>query len=129
MKTASVRVGNRRLLKLARFLERLPPKRFNYNTYVGADWKGDAKLCGTTACAIGWATTIPEFRKLGLRLDNYGDPYGCSVDYHNEPGTSLFAITDEEWGYLFIPQTGPLPKTASAKQVAKHIRNFVAGRS
>lgn len=28
----------------------------------------DLKTCGTSACAIGWATTDPYFRKLGLQL-------------------------------------------------------------
>jgi hypothetical protein len=31
-----------------------------------------AHECGTTACAMGWAVTIPEFRRDGLTLINVG---------------------------------------------------------
>lgn len=63
-------VQKRRLLKLADFLDALPPKRFDFSRWVGDDWQGDEQLsCGTTACALGWAATIPEFRKLGVSLD------------------------------------------------------------
>lgn len=59
----------RRLLVLARFLEKLPPKRFDFEHWVGHGWKGAQDLsCGTTACALGWAATMPYFRRLGLRL-------------------------------------------------------------
>lgn len=59
----------RRLLKLADFLETIPETRFDLRTWVGDSWKGKQDLsCGTTACALGWACTMPEFRKLGVRL-------------------------------------------------------------
>lgn len=62
-------VHARRLLKLADFLETVPPERLNMSSWVGRDWQGDQGLsCGTTACALGWAATMPEFRRLGLRL-------------------------------------------------------------
>lgn len=64
-----------RLLKLAAFLEQLDPKRFNYRRWVGDDWKGAQDLsCGTTACALGWAATMPEFQELGLRLEQVVSP-------------------------------------------------------
>lgn len=69
-----------RLLKLADFLETVPPKRFRFSSWVGDDWQGREDLsCGTTACAVGWASTIPAFRKLGLRLkrDRAGQAHPC----------------------------------------------------
>lgn len=61
--------GNKRLLKLAEFLDRLPPKRFDYSIWVGEDWQGAQDLsCGTTGCALGWAAAMPEFQKLGVKL-------------------------------------------------------------
>lgn len=63
------KVHAQRLLKLAKFLDELPEERFDLATWVGRSWKGKQDLsCGTTACALGWACTIPEFRKLGARL-------------------------------------------------------------
>jgi len=47
-----------RLLILANYLETLPDERF----FMGS-WFND---CGTTACAMGHATNIPQFRDLGL---------------------------------------------------------------
>ena len=57
------------LLDLANFLDKLPPERFKYNDWVGKDWGGKLDLsCGTTACALGWATQIPSIAAKGLRL-------------------------------------------------------------
>jgi len=64
------------LLELATFLEALPPERFDYGSWVGAKWKDAQDLsCGTTACALGWAATLPSCRQEGLRLgrDRFGD--------------------------------------------------------
>jgi hypothetical protein len=68
-----VRVFKARLLKLADFLQTVKPSRFDMGSWVGEDWKGDLTLsCGTSACALGWATTIPSFRRLGLYLKRTG---------------------------------------------------------
>lgn len=49
-------VSNNRLLKLAAFLDTVPPERFKYDTWAGEDWKGKPDLsCGTTACALSAA--------------------------------------------------------------------------
>lgn len=151
MKKALKHVGNRRLLKLAALLEKLPRERFDYGVY--ADWKGAPDLsCGTTACAIGWATTMPEFRKLGLRLartrtsNSFGShvsvavPRGGSNSDAPSAGTSIFSLDENEWDYLFMPDSalydgrgyevrpeGP-DNDATAKRVARHIRRFVAYR-
>lgn len=62
-------MNKERLLKLASFLDTLPPERFDIQHWVRYDWGGKPDLsCGTSACALGWATTIPEFREAGLRL-------------------------------------------------------------
>jgi hypothetical protein len=67
-----------RLLRLAAFLDDLSPHEFNLDHWVGdmkfADQieviaKGHIERgCGTTACALGWAATIPEFREAGFGL-------------------------------------------------------------
>jgi hypothetical protein len=74
-----------RLLKLAEFMERLPKEdreHFNMGVWfmhAGAGHghgvspgqvvgKKEITKCGTSACALGWATTIPAFRRAGLKL-------------------------------------------------------------
>jgi hypothetical protein len=55
--------------RLRKILAKVPRERFDMNRWVGADWKGAKNLsCGTSACAAGWATTDPWFRRRGLRL-------------------------------------------------------------
>ncbi len=155
----SAQESRRRLLVLADFLETLPPERFDYGRWAGESWKGKPDLsCGTTACALGWATTIPEFRKLGLRLYRkpgaewtevvLGKLKDIKIQYMEHPmGTdaaeAVFGLDYYESRYLFMPGSRlydpddemydlGLPtgpgERAKAKAVAKHIRRFVRRR-
>lgn len=133
-------VYKRRLLKLADFLQELPRKRFDYGHWVGDNWGGAADLsCGTTACAWGWATTIPLFRKLGLRLKyrtkNSIAAYVGMIEVPKKfdtPSAAASRILDlayNEYLKLFVPgHDKTLSYHATPKQVAKHIRNFVASK-
>lgn len=56
------RIGRQRLEKLAKFLYTVPAKKF----YMGSWMTGELDRCGSTACAIGWASTI--FNSDGLFL-------------------------------------------------------------
>lgn len=141
MKTPTKKTGNRRLLKLAEFLEKLPRKKFDYTHWYRAQ-SSDAYKCGTTACAIGWAATMPEFKRLGLKI-NVRD--GCDVinGYEKVPvkvGTPvcggyqeeavaipLFGLADDEALDLFFPKTTNEDR-ATPKYVAKKIRKFVKAR-
>jgi hypothetical protein len=132
-------VNKRRLLKLAVFLDTLPPKRFNFGHWVGMAWKGNQDLsCGTTACAIGWCPTIPAFRRLGLRIVRIdGEPAvvfkgqrrDSAIQATFRAAGRLFQLTENEVDYLFTPTIWTndpgLPEHATAKQVARHIRKFV----
>lgn len=129
-------IGNRRLLKLAEFLRTVPRRRFNYMVWVGLDWKGAADLsCGTTACALGWATTMPYFRRLGLRLlrgeNDVVARVGLASDPDNwqpmEAASEVFGITEEESAELFSPNDDE--GDATPKYVAKKIEKFVAARA
>lgn len=78
-----------RLLLLATRLREIPKKRFFISAWVGLDWlkKKDPELsCGTTACAAGWATTIPELRAEGFFLNPIGVPNYLS---EKDPRTAL----------------------------------------
>lgn len=66
------------LLLVAAKLETLPPERFDYSIWVGREWRGMPDIgCGAPACALGWATTIPEIaaKGLALRLAAEFDPF------------------------------------------------------
>ncbi len=130
----------KRLLKLADFLYTLPRNRFDFSTWVGDDWDGKANLaCGTTACALGWATTMPEFRRLGLMLkhDDWCSYVSMVDDVRDDivsgpelAAARVFGLDADEYRYLFTPRDyadNPrgLPNTATAKMVARRIREFV----
>jgi hypothetical protein len=151
---AQIEEGNKRLLYLAGKLSRLPPERFYYGDYVGMDWKGAKDLsCGTTACAIGWAGSMPKFQALGLTLDYkravFQDIFskemvldGTRAIRDSQTGRTgfaagqrVFAISRAEAAGLFLPDeysdlletTAPFA-SADAKEVANWIRSFVKAR-
>lgn len=141
MRKATVEVGNKRLLKLAEFLEtKVPAARFDLAYWVDPKtWKGKADLsCGTSACAMGWATTMPYFKRLGLYVESdhgsgahltLADDRGCS--YNWEVPQALFRIDELEALELFDAEYfGESEKSpATPKQVAKRIRAFVKRRA
>lgn len=110
-----------RLLRLADFLDTLDPARFNFDRWVGPDWQGrDDLSCGTTACGLGWATTIPEFRELGLRMMrnpryvNYGFVGVTDSEVRGDEGNPnwlhvteatrrIFGLDEEQTTHLFTP--------------------------
>lgn len=138
------------LLKLADVLDKVPGHMWDFSTWV--DGPGDLAdpACGTTACALGWATVMPEFRDLGLRLvwsglsmqmvpHMIGSPYAPDWASAKEASRDLFETTAREFEAMFIPdadredddeesfghsQLGP---NASAKDVADHIRKVARG--
>ena len=145
-----------RLLKLADFLDTVPPERFDYARWVGESWQGDPDLsCGTTACALGWASTIPEFRKLGLRLkknnwDLFNPTYvGLDTETDEdladkssylltlEASKYIFGLSNQETNELFTPEGYAMyyrksfnsASDATASDVAQHIRNFCRDKS
>jgi hypothetical protein len=136
----NVNESNRRLAKLSKFLcTKVPKDRFDYGHWVGAHWKGKADLsCGTSACAAGWATTIPEFRRRGLNLvhdaNQMHDDYGGHVVFYDgyvyRSGISavarFFGLDFEDARMLFAPHYGE--PTHSAEFVADKIDHFIESR-
>lgn len=136
--------SDRRLNKLADFLDTVPVRRFNFSEWISDLWKGGslkAPSCKATACALGWATAIPEFAKLGLYLFRSGDRSGqiCleggGTDF--DAGAILFGIDFNQSFFLFSPEAeNYLPgfrwqtpdRNATPKQVARHIRRFIEAR-
>lgn len=130
-------IYKRRLLSLAVLLEKLPNNKFDYGSWVGENWKeGNTNLCGTTACAFGWATTIPALKRVGLKLKKHNGGYptvvtmdglGCNLHSAEKAAKKVFGLNVQEFEYLFVPDfvNKSLGSDATAKQVAKHIRKFV----
>lgn len=108
-----------RLLKLADFLETVPEGRFDFGHWAGEDWRGAQDLsCGTSACAMGWAPSIPEFAALGLRLarlestniavtvrsaEAIGE-FDLAFDLSAEAGHHVFGLEMKDFVLLFTPR-------------------------
>lgn len=144
-------VFKKRLLKLANELSVQPTKRFYFGSWAGSDWAGDPFLsCGTTCCAMGLATTIPSFRRLGLRM--YRRPINNipwvgligddTLESSQNASRVIFGTSNEEFKFLFLPYGDMIcvneiadqknkfgrnspHKHATAKEVAANIRYFV----
>lgn len=119
--------GHRRLLVLAEFLEtKVPIEKFNLDTWAS----GELDECGTTACACGWATTIPEFAAAGLTLSplTVFGRRGLRFDGHaSYTAASKFFETDGVDAYkLFSPEAYSSSDFGNARKVAARIRTFVA---
>lgn len=110
-----------RLLTLAYFLKtRVDPAKFDMRSYCNPD--DDLTSCGTTACAMGWATVVfPEQFELrgddvvchdGLRIGEI-EFFGLARDESFSPGG--------DWDHLFGGRHARTPK-----QEAKVIEDFVA---
>jgi hypothetical protein len=140
--TITIEEGNRRLLVLADFLEKLPAERFDYSEWC----RGDVS-CPTTACALGWCPSIPEFASKLELFHEHGEPHGPlgvrlvgsvydgdNYDISLQTAEVFFALNELEAEFVFVPsmmlgnEQAPTQR-ASAAVVAAHIRRFVASRS
>lgn len=132
-----------RLLKLASFLETVPEKGFKFVQWFRGD-TCDITDCGTIGCGLGWATAVPEFRDLGLKIFKVSDGWKSGYPAIRpaeditgqwvatcEATREIFGLTEDETEYLFTPNEDGydderLPEDATAKELAAHIRRFVA---
>lgn len=130
MEAVSQKVGNKRLLKLAAFLRTVPKKKFDYAQVISRTAEGVYDLsCGSTGCALGWASAIPSFRRLGFRSTRHGrvflkeDP---GQAWYPAVGAVFFGMSIDEASQLFSPEDSEF--NATPKYVAKKIERFVKGR-
>lgn len=114
-------MNKERLLRLADHLDAIDPIKFDLT-----DWR-----CGTTACAIGHACDIPEFKEAGLKLagvsyDSY--PYADPC-FLRECGwdavVSFFDINYDDAEYLFEETAYDPVDKCNPKAVSNRIREFV----
>lgn len=122
-------MNRERLKRLAKFLEKVPAEQFDMN-YWGKVENGDLgkgkrlclkrNLCGTSACALGWATQIPSFKAAGLKLvitevvsgvneneeeifENFAEVRFGKYQYSMQAAREFFEIGQLESHYLFNP--------------------------
>lgn len=132
-------VSKNRLETLATFLDALPPKRFNFALFGTGILKNEPQ-CKATGCALGWATAMPQFQRLGLYSIVEGDDMtvvmktaeGSVEDF--EAAMELFGLSELEAEVLFHPNTSAsvggewlvAPSvSATPKRIAAHIRKFI----
>lgn len=119
-------MNKERLLRLADFLDNeVPIAHFDMSSWfdVGGRPRHLAKLgeCGTSACAFGWATQIPEFQEQGLRLSSLNGVTFNQLDGY-DAAEAFFDIKRAASAYLFSASDHRNEKPAD---VARRIRGFV----
>ena len=128
--------GVDRLLFLAAFLDTVNEDKFDLGSWRDSPYSSsitDSVLiheCRSTACAVGWACSLPEFQELGLKFEIhhpiYMDQYGVQI-YGWDAVESFFDLEPLEAQHLFSDLTYlRMPKTSNA--VASRIREFVKTR-
>lgn len=155
-----------RLLKLADYLEKLPRGAIKMDAWLTDNKVGDnyttlerlnglaevkkgrkVKLkaapveevrgCGFAACAVGWACTIPEFRKAGLRLEakqeSKHDSFAMWPKYNGlkgfEAAAKFFGIEPETAEYLFDGDSFGWSAKPRPSSVARRLRKVVERRA
>lgn len=118
-------------MKLAEFLRTIKRSKFDLGVFVENDKLGryewDTKAlneCGTTACACGWACTIPSFRKAGLKLEKGFLKYKGAFNF--TAASEFFGITLIEAEYLFDPLYYKKADNTTPIEVSNRIKKFVA---
>jgi hypothetical protein len=125
-----------RLEKLYTFLGTIKPEKFDFSywsTAANDDTAKDINACGTTACAMGWAGSMPEFRKRGLKLvwekdENTGDVEFVDRNgyklFGEHAGAKFFGLTYEEAEFLFIPASDTAEKMP-VNLYRRRLRKFI----
>lgn len=127
-------INAKRLLKLADYLETVPRKAFNIESWMSRSAnKPEGKNpgeCGFAGCAVGWAAHAKLFR--GFRM-NGGFP--IYKDTFSWPAVGVVfglglcsPLPSDDAAHLFSSYTYPQGK-ATPKQVAIRIRKFVRDHS
>lgn len=119
--------GKRRLLKLADFLETADlPGSFDMGVWADNE-KNGRPACGTRACAMGWATTIPSFRRAGLFLNRCLDPQ-FEDNIGSYAAAAFFDISEDKARELFVFYGGRHTGKVARRLVARALRATASER-
>lgn len=121
----------RRLEVLAKHLERIERQPLHKRKFSLSSWYqhligSDGIVYGTTACALGEAGLIPEFRKLGLKSEIDGGVYFQEKEGF-EAAEVFFGLDMDESLHLFAPTHYWPDQLRSPRAVARKIRRLIAG--
>ena len=84
-----------RLKHLVHILENAPPGKFFMHVWLNnLKFIEETPVCGTSACALGWAALDPQFRQAGLSIASVL-PYGVSKPWYNENYSLVPAYNNE----------------------------------
>ena len=103
-------------------LESIRDNEFDYNVWVMEPVNG----CGTVGCALGHACFIPELQELGLYLNHNMPTVRRSGNIKYSAAKEIFGISLNAAYELFSPIHSSVGANATRKQVANHIRNYIA---
>ena len=106
-------MNKKRLLMLARHLDKVLDSRFDMNTWS----------CRTKGCALYHASKIPELRKAGLTMSGGWPKMRKSRNLGLCAACELFGISYKQSHFLF-----GIAGDVTAKEVAKTIRKFVRSK-
>jgi len=113
-------------------------KKYIGKTKKGKPFKGKANnvipiQCKTVGCALGWAATLPELRRAGLKLvrNEFGFEEYAVPEYKGSKGfyaaVGFFDISMNQAEYLFDPMDYGERNVRDIDYVANRIRDIAAG--
>lgn len=113
-------MNKERLGKLADFLVELVENgnKFNMAWWISRD------ECGTTACALGWAASIPEFIDLGLRVTD-ADYIEYNGVFNIEAAMEFFEMDYYEASDIFYGYGLKHGCKSTKEEVVEYIRNLI----
>lgn len=127
-------MNQERLERLATALERIAKRplknmRFNLREWRSTGLKKNTNGCGTAACAVGYACTLPSFKKEGLYLgdENESSYAGPMFDGHRcwDAVSVFFNLSYSTSMYLFSADYYARWQRDKPQAVAKRIRQFI----
>jgi hypothetical protein len=119
------------LMKLGRYLQRVPRKQFNQSIWWEKATSEKKSECGTAGCVAGWAATVfpSRFKRAGQETDVFEGVkrtyYGVEHRRSGLSGTEAFArgfrISDDDAYMICAPEADH----ETPKQAARAIFNLV----
>jgi len=111
-------MNKKRMLKWAAFLRTVPEEKFDMRWWGMSDSPVIRLVCASRACALGWATAIPEFARSGLELRAHrGDRY-ANVFFRKAwnlyAAMKFFGLTEAQ-AYSLVVDGPQIPKRMADK--------------